>query len=107
MAVKSKEDLMNSIKQYVGENSDDAVLIMLEDIEDTFDDLAVKLAESGDWKSKYEMNDRAWREKYRERFFSNDIKVEENQTVFMTSEVTLPPEEETRELTIEDLFTYS
>lgn len=106
MSVKRLEDLFNSFKEYIGENTDDRALAMLEDIADTYDDLSNKINEAGVWKTRYEENDRVWREKYRERFYSNDVKVSEGQTVILPTDVNLTDEVE-KELTVEDLFTYS
>ena len=68
--IKSKEDLLNSISGILGESVDDAALGILEDISDTVDDYERRLKESGDWESRYNENDQAWRERYKERFFN-------------------------------------
>ena len=72
MAVKSKEELLNQINSIVGENSDDAISL-IEDISDTIDDYETKVTGDGvDWKTKYEENDRSWRDKYTSRFFDKE-----------------------------------
>ena len=69
MAVKSKEELLESIKGLLADDTSDASIALLEDITDSFD--AQKTAtDTEDWKKKYEENDREWRQKYRDRFFS-------------------------------------
>lgn len=68
--IKSKEDLLNSISGILGESVDDAALGILEDITDTVDDYERRLAESGDWEKRYNENDQAWRERYKERFLN-------------------------------------
>ena len=71
MAIKSKEEILNSVKTLLGENQTDEALNFLEDIEDTFNDLSSKISnpDKEDWKAKYEENDRTWRQRYRDRFF--------------------------------------
>lgn len=64
MAVLSKEDLIAKFNSAIGENLSDENLSLLEDINDTFD----SMSDSEDWKSKYEENDKNWREKYKARF---------------------------------------
>lgn len=68
MAIKTKDELINNIKTFIGENDSDEALALLEDVSDTFADFETKTADSTDWKSKYEENDKAWRTKYKERF---------------------------------------
>ena len=69
MAVKSKEELLESIKGLLADDTSDESIALLEDITDSFD--AQKTAtDTEDWKKKYEENDREWRKKYRDRFFS-------------------------------------
>lgn len=71
MSVLTRDDLMSQVKTHFGEATDDASLKFIEDISDTITDLETKAKGDGeDWKTKFEENDKAWREKYRERFFS-------------------------------------
>lgn len=70
MAVKTKDEILNSIKEKFGDDSSDEVLGFIEDVTDTFSDLEAKATDKEDWKTKYEENDKAWRTKYKERFFS-------------------------------------
>lgn len=72
MGVKSKEDLLNGAKAIFGESETDEVLEFLGDISDTMDDYSAKVNDKEDWKSKYEDNDKMWRKKYKERFFSSN-----------------------------------
>ena len=75
MAVKSKEEILDSIKTRFGEQNDDSAIQLLEDITDTMEDLETKAKGDGtDWKAKYEENDAEWRKKYTERFYSPDPK---------------------------------
>lgn len=69
--IKTKEELLNAIKERIGEDTSDEALSFIEDISDTLTDYETKATGDGtDWKQKFEENDKAWREKYRDRFFS-------------------------------------
>lgn len=92
MAVRTPEEILESIKTRVGDSTEDADLEFLEDVTDTLSDLRTKSEGQEDWKTKYEENDKQWREKYRDRFFE---KKEERE------EVTEEPE---TPKTFEDLF---
>ena len=73
MAVKTREEIIESVKAIVGEQNDDVTIAFLEDVTDTLSDLETKAKGDGtDWKTKYEENDAKWREKYTERFYSSD-----------------------------------
>lgn len=72
MAVKSKEELLNALKAKIGDDDSDDTLAFIEDVTDTIDDLNKRVSDSGDWKAKYEQNDKEWRQKYRDRFFSGN-----------------------------------
>lgn len=75
MAVKSREEILESIKTRFGDQNDDSTIQFLEDITDTMEDLETKAKGDGtDWKAKYEENDAEWRKKYTERFYSPDPK---------------------------------
>lgn len=66
MAVRTTQEIIDSLKESFGESPDDTQLAMLEDVSDTFNDLNEKSGE--DWKTKYEENDKAWRKRYTDRF---------------------------------------
>lgn len=72
MAVKTKEEILEAIKGKIGEDTSDETIALLEDISDTLNDYDTKTKDSTEWKTKYEENDKAWREKYTNRFFNND-----------------------------------
>lgn len=71
MSVKSKTEILDAIKEKFGDDTSDSTLSFLEDVSDTFEDLESKSKDSTDWKTKYEENDKAWRQKYHDRFFNN------------------------------------
>ena len=68
MGVLSKEDFLNLIKERTKDSTDDDTLKFIEDATDTINSLSDTDGE--DWKTKYEDNDKMWRQKYKERFFS-------------------------------------
>lgn len=92
MAKLSKEKLLEKVRTYVGDRTDDDTLEIIEDINDSFDS-----SEADEWKRKYEENDKMWRDKYISRFFE---KKEEE-----TLETPTEHEEEEKEYeSYEDLF---
>ena len=71
MAVRTREEILNSVRERFGDDTTDETLALVEDITDTLTDLENKNANSGEnWEQKYKENDAAWRKKYRDRFFS-------------------------------------
>lgn len=73
MAVRSREEILNSIRERVGEQNDDETIAFIEDVTDTFTDLETRAkGDVEDWKTKYEENDASWRKRYTERFFSGE-----------------------------------
>ena len=99
MAIKSKEEILNSINALVGENTDDNVLTIIEDVSDTFADFESKTKDATDWKQKYEQNDNEWRRKYKERFMSGTSNEPEVDNSIVAEESKPTP------MTFEDLFT--
>ena len=70
MAIKTSEELLESIKTRIGDQTDDETIAFLEDVTDTMNDLNSKASGQEDWKKKYEDNDAEWRKKYTDRFFT-------------------------------------
>ncbi len=64
MARLSKDDLIEKVKKYVGDRTDDETIEIIEDISDSIDS-----SDADEWKQKYEENDKMWRDKYISRFF--------------------------------------
>ena len=79
MAVRTKDELLTRISEYIGEDTSDAAIELLEDVTDTYDDISG----GEDWHARYDELDADWRRRYRERFESGsdvlptDEKVEE------------------------------
>ena len=63
MAKLPKDELIEKVKKYVGDRTDDETIEIIEDISDSIDS-----SEAEDWKKKYEENDKMWRDKYISRF---------------------------------------
>lgn len=63
MAVLSKDELIEKVRQYVGDRKDDETIEILEDISDSIDS-----SDADEWKQKYEENDKMWRDRYISRF---------------------------------------
>ena len=72
MAIKTREEILKSLRDRFGEEPTDEDIAMLEDITDTFTDFEEKTSDATNWKNKYEENDKAWKKKYSDRFFSKD-----------------------------------
>lgn len=73
MAKLSKDELIEKVKKYVGDRTDDETIEIIEDITDSID-----TSDADEWKQKYEENDKMWRDKYVSRFF--DKKEEDLET---------------------------
>lgn len=74
------KDFMDKVKNILGDRDDDEALSFLEDCKDTI------TSEKDDYKEKYETLlkenedlDKAWRTKYKERFYSDDIPSKEQE----------------------------
>lgn len=94
MAIKSKAELLELVKARIGDDTSDEALAIIEDVTDTLDDYETRIADSGDWKARYEQNDADWRKKYKERFFAPTEEPEEIDE----------PEKVEEKRTFEDLF---
>lgn len=98
--IKSKEELLNAIKAIIPNDSTDDALSLFEDLSDTLEETNNNNNE--DWKTKYEENDKMWRERYRDRFFSGEKPLAQN-----TPEENQFPEDEpekTEPMTFDELF---
>lgn len=87
MAIRTVDEILESVRTRVGDSTEDADLEFIEDISDTMNDLQSRSENQEDWKEKYEENDKKWREKYKERFFSNETnekeEIEDNKDIEM------------------------
>lgn len=96
MAVKTRDEILNAIKERFGEDTSDEALTFIEDVSDTLNDYESRTSGESNWKKKYEDNDKMWREKYRDRFFNAS-----NEDVPSVDD---DLEEEQKPMTFEDLF---
>ena len=108
--VLKREEIMKQVKGLIGEKTDDASLKFLEDLSDTFNDYDERVkGDEEDWKTKFEENDKQWRQRYQERFFSGSTADEGNSGKKDDPlEPSKLPEEEINEnepVHFEDLFT--
>lgn len=65
MAKLTKDELVEKVKKYIGDRTDDETIEIIEDISDSVG----ASDEENEWKQKYEENDKMWRDKYISRFF--------------------------------------
>ena len=94
MAIKTLEEILANVNTILGENSSDEALTLLDDITDTFN-----AKDNTDWKQKYEDNDAAWRQRYRERFLTGNTDIDNSVDESDDNE-----DEEKKSYKFEDLF---
>lgn len=63
MAKLTKDELIEKVKKYVGDRTDDETIEIIEDISDSIDS-----SDADEWKQKFEELDKTWRDKYISRF---------------------------------------
>lgn len=71
MAKVSKEEFISSLSAFIGDNSTDEALKLLEDASDTIEsetDVSKYLTEIDELKNKIVETENTWREKYKSRF---------------------------------------
>lgn len=94
--VKTKEEILSSLKVILGDNTSDEAISLLEDISDSMsNDTSALSNEVEEWKTKYSELDTTWRNKYRDRFYSG---TEDDDT-------DLKDDFEPKSLSYENLFT--
>lgn len=64
MAKLTKNELIEKVRKYVGDRTDDETIEIIEDISDSID-----ASDADEWKQKFEENDKMWRDKYISRFY--------------------------------------
>lgn len=73
MATLNREQYFEKLRTVIGDRSDPDSIQALEDLTDTYNALEQGNVGDGiDWKQKYEDNDKAWAERYRNRFMYGD-----------------------------------
>lgn len=66
MAIRTREEINTALAAFIGDNTSDEAISLLEDVTDTMADLSAAAGE--DWKTKYDELDKSWRERYKQRF---------------------------------------
>lgn len=66
--VKTKEELLSSLRTVFGDNTDDNTLSIIEDVSDTMDSFN---SDGTDWRAEADRIDKEWRQKYHDRFFNS------------------------------------
>lgn len=100
MAVLKRDDFIARVKERIGDDTSDAAIALLEDMTDTYDELARGGQE--DWKTKYEENDKKWRDKYMARFTGGEPAAEPGKE--MLDQAEQEEQEEEGPTTYEELF---
>lgn len=62
MAKKTLEELIADFRAVTADSADDAVINFMEDLTDSM------ASDGEDWQARYEENDAAWRQRYKDRF---------------------------------------
>lgn len=94
MAVRTRDEILAAVRSFLGDNTSDEALTIIEDIDDTFNDYETRTGE--DWRSRYDELDAQWRKRYRDRFFQKagngettpeDVKEDNEEDIKEESEV--------------------
>lgn len=93
--VKTKDEIMEEIRAYIGDRTDDETVSLVENVTDTLSDME----KNGNAEARVKEVEDMWRAKYMERFFDGD-KEEKNAEVKEETE-----DDKSEEIKIEDLYT--
>lgn len=80
MAVLGRDEFINRLHTYIGEDSSDEGISFLEDMTDTFEDLERRAGDSTDWERRYNELDETWRKRYSHRFLTGHSQIDVNET---------------------------
>lgn len=70
MAKISKGEYLEKLNSYIGEETSEETLSLIEDISDSWpDDVDNKNDVGAEWERKYKELDETWKKRYRDRFF--------------------------------------
>lgn len=95
--VKTKDEIMEEIRAYIGDRADDQTIALVENISDTIDDYAAH----GDYDKKLMAVDAEWRRKYIDRFMNGG----ENKNEVEVEKTDDDEKDKAEEIKIEDLYT--
>lgn len=90
---KSKAEIIADLKAFIGENNSDDAIALVENVSDSIEDNT----EQEDWKKRYEENDKAWRQRYIDRF-NNEEKEDDKEVIDVDNS------NDDKPLTYENLF---
>lgn len=76
--VKSNNDLMENVKALFGDRNDDEVISFYEDLSDTLNSKEDVEKIRSEYETKLKEQDKIWRDKYTERFFSENGDINDN-----------------------------
>lgn len=111
MPKKSKEEFIKALSDFIGDNTSDDALALLEDAQDSFEgeDVTPYKTEIADLKAKTEEIEKTWRERYKARFtdFTPEVVPTEGAEVSIidTNETPAAESEITNDEELADLFT--
>lgn len=95
--VKTKDEIMEEIRAYIGDRADDQTIALVENISDTLDDYAAH----GDYDKKLMAVEAEWRRKYIDRFMNGG----ENKNEVEVEKTDDEEKDNAEEITIDDLYT--
>lgn len=73
MATLNREQYFEKLRTIIGDRSDAESIQALEDLTDTYNSFEKGVKGDGiDWEAKFRENDKAWAERYRNRFMYGD-----------------------------------
>lgn len=97
MSVLNRDDYINRLHTYVGEDSSDDAISFLEDMIDTFEDMENRTGDAAEWERRYNELDETWRKRYKHRFITGHSNIDQSDD---PDETDLKPEE----VEVDDLF---
>lgn len=103
MAVLNRDDYFDRLNAYIGTNTSDESIALLEDLTDTYNDMENRAQGTGeDWEARYHELDESWKQRYQHRFFSGNGACEPNATPEQMEEAEAA--ETAAKISIDDLF---
>lgn len=98
MAILKREEYFNRLQDYIGDDTSDKALTLVEDFTDTYNSFEERKSDGEDWEKKYYDNDKAWRERYSRRFFTGVSAVPGQDDIEPEEKVTA------ENITVDDIF---
>lgn len=99
MAILKRDEYFNRLQDYIGDDTSDKALTLVEDFTDTYNSFEERKSDEVDWEKKYQENDKAWRERYTRRFFTGNSAVPGLDEVETEEKVTA------ENISVDDIFT--